>query len=111
MGSFKRRGQAFVIFGTLEAAKTALTSMQSFPFCGKPMVGLFVQAVPPPPFFPVVSASLSMLFSPAESELGAFVQRINFARTKSDSVAKADGSFQAREKRLLGPLPVPKGKK
>lgn len=38
MSSFRRRGQAWVVFEDTSAAKTALESMQGFPFCGKPMV-------------------------------------------------------------------------
>jgi RNA recognition motif-containing protein len=38
MSSIKRRGQAWVVFDHVDAAQKALSSMQSFPFCGKPMV-------------------------------------------------------------------------
>ncbi|EDQ84646.1 uncharacterized protein MONBRDRAFT_39189 [Monosiga brevicollis MX1] len=72
MSSFKRRGQAFVVFDSIEAAEKALNAMQSFPFCGKPM-------------------------------------RINFAKTKSDIVAKNDGAFKPRVKAPLGPRPTPPG--
>mmetsp|Transcript_37518 Transcript_37518/g.82086 ORF Transcript_37518/g.82086 Transcript_37518/m.82086 type:complete len:309 (+) Transcript_37518:54-980(+) len=64
MKSLKRRGQAWIIFADVNAATTALKSLQGFPFYNKPM-------------------------------------RINYAKTKSDVVAKADGTFVERPKRVL----------
>ncbi|ORM42366.1 U1 small nuclear ribonucleoprotein A [Babesia sp. Xinjiang] len=57
--SFWRKGQAFVVFDTVEAAQNAMNHMQGFMFHGHAM-------------------------------------RINFAREKSDAVAKAEGTFQPR---------------
>eukprot|EP00300_Choanocystis_sp_HF-7_P029083 c3541_g1_i1.p1 GENE.c3541_g1_i1~~c3541_g1_i1.p1 ORF type:complete len:239 (+),score=53.25 c3541_g1_i1:52-717(+) len=61
--TLKMRGQAFVVFETVQAATQALTQMQGFPFYNKPMV-------------------------------------IQFAKGKSDAVAKLDGSFVPRERQL-----------
>jgi RNA recognition motif-containing protein len=37
MKSFYRRGQAWVVFDTIDNAKEAVKAMQGFPFVGKPM--------------------------------------------------------------------------
>jgi len=74
MKSLKRRGQAWVIFKDLQAACSAMKSLQGFPFYNKPL-------------------------------------RIQFARTKSDEIAKADGTFVERPKRTLKRDPTQKDKK
>ena len=38
MKSYRRRGQAFVVFDKVSSAKAAISAMQGFPFVGKPMV-------------------------------------------------------------------------
>lgn len=38
MKSYYRRGQAWVVFDTIDNAKEAVKAMQNFPFVGKPMV-------------------------------------------------------------------------
>lgn len=68
MKSYRRRGQAFIVFDGVESAQQAVEQMQGFPFCGKPL-------------------------------------RINYAKTKSDIVAKRDGTYQPRVKQPLPPLP------
>lgn len=73
------RGQAFVIFKELSSASNALRSMQGFPFYDKPMVRnltLYMTAI-----------SLSL-----------YSQRINFAKSDSDLVAKTKGTFTERPK-------------
>lgn len=55
--SLKKRGQAFVVFGSVTHATNALRSMQGFPFFEKPM-------------------------------------RIQYAKSKSDAVAKLDGTYK-----------------
>ena len=56
--SLKRRGQAFVVFGSVTHATNAMRSMQGFPFFEKPI-------------------------------------RIQFAKGKSDAVAKLDGTYKS----------------
>mmetsp|Transcript_26908 Transcript_26908/g.30004 ORF Transcript_26908/g.30004 Transcript_26908/m.30004 type:complete len:231 (+) Transcript_26908:141-833(+) len=58
----KMRGQAFIVFGEVGAAGTALNAMQSFDFYEKPM-------------------------------------RIAYSKTKSDAIARLDGTYVPREKR------------
>ena len=43
MSSFRRKGQAWVVFDDVASAEKALNAMQSFPFCGKPMVSVISQ--------------------------------------------------------------------
>ena len=74
MSSFSRKGQAFVVFETIEQATAALTQLQNFPF-------------------------------PSEEKR----MRIAYAKSKSDIVSKADGTYAARRKRELPPKHTPAG--
>eukprot|EP01029_Cantina_marsupialis_P029232 TRINITY_DN779980_c0_g1_i1.p1 TRINITY_DN779980_c0_g1~~TRINITY_DN779980_c0_g1_i1.p1 ORF type:complete len:230 (-),score=63.05 TRINITY_DN779980_c0_g1_i1:152-841(-) len=64
MSSLKRRGQAFIVFRSMDDATKAMQQMQGFPLFDKPM-------------------------------------RINFAKSKSDSLAKLDGTFVIRPKKVF----------
>eukprot|EP00301_Raphidiophrys_heterophryoidea_P014779 c23240_g1_i1.p1 GENE.c23240_g1_i1~~c23240_g1_i1.p1 ORF type:complete len:264 (-),score=71.06 c23240_g1_i1:93-839(-) len=59
----KMRGQAFIVFESIQSASQAIRQMQGFPFYDKPMV-------------------------------------ISYAKSKSDAVAKTDGTFVPRERRM-----------
>ncbi|KAG5064161.1 hypothetical protein JHK85_005344 [Glycine max] len=67
----KLRGQAWVCFSEVTAASNAVRQMQNFPFYDKPMA-LCVNTL---------------------------MQRIHYAKTKSDCIAKEEGSFVPREKK------------
>ncbi|XAR61351.1 hypothetical protein NMG60_11035031 [Bertholletia excelsa] len=68
--TLKHKGQAWVVFEDVSSATNALQKMQGFPFYDKPMV------------WPHLS-----------------YHRIQYAKTKSDIIAKADGTFVPRERR------------
>jgi len=71
MSSLARRGQAFIVFGSVESAQKAVDARQGFLLRGKRM-------------------------------------RVNFAKATSDAVAKANGTFQPRQKKPLPPKKVVK---
>ena len=76
--TLKMRGQAFVVFKDISSATQAKNSMQGFPFYNKPMVGI----------------PLLMLLL-----LSHVIQRIAFAKGKSDATAKLDGTYVERKKK------------
>ena len=90
--TYRLRGQAWVVFEKAEDAKTAMETMQGFPFFGKPIVsgqrracrrreaGLGWQQASCPPAHP------------------GWLQRVSLSKTKSDAVAKLDGTFVERAK-------------
>ncbi|KAG5056235.1 hypothetical protein JHK85_008745 [Glycine max] len=67
--TLKHKGQAWVVFEDASSASNALRQMQEL----------------------VLLEKLSLIFP--------FIQRIQYAKTKSDIIAKADGTFVPREKR------------
>jgi len=79
--ALKLRGQAWVVFSTVEEATEAKAMMEGFPLYEKPLVRARVRRGQPP----------HQLTQRARA-----TQRVEFARSKSDVVAKADGSFQPR---------------
>ena len=80
--AYKLRGQAWVVFSTVEEATEAKAMMEGFPLYEKPLVRVRVRCGKPP---------LQQL-----TECTHALQRLQFARSKSDVVAKADGTFQPR---------------
>ncbi|RVW54625.1 U1 small nuclear ribonucleoprotein A [Vitis vinifera] len=75
--TLKHKGQAWVVFEEVSSATNALRQMQGFPFYDKPMV----------------------VFSTRLPNFLLFFGRIQYAKTKSDVIAKADGTFVPRERR------------
>lgn len=86
----KLRGQAWIAFREVTAASTAVRQMQSFPFYDKPMV---------PPFHFIAELFYFISYIYIAFVLLIFLQRIQYAKTKSDCIAKVDGSFVPREKK------------
>ena len=87
--TYRLRGQAWVVFADISGATNALRSMQEFPFFEKPMVS---------------SCRASERYLAARKFQQApscdpGTQKIQYAKTKSDAVAKLDGSFRPRDKR------------
>lgn len=91
MKTMKMRGQAFVIFKELAAATNALRQLQGFPFYNKPMVGRNAT-------FVVVIADFLPLSSCAFNPF-VFFQRIQYAKTDSEVIAKVKGSYGDKEKK------------
>uniref|UniRef100_A0A3B4GC40 Small nuclear ribonucleoprotein polypeptide B2 n=1 Tax=Pundamilia nyererei TaxID=303518 RepID=A0A3B4GC40_9CICH len=91
MKTMKMRGQAFVIFKELAAATNALRQLQGFPFYNKPMVGWNAT-------FVVVIADFHPLSSCAFNPF-VFFQRIQYAKTDSEVIAKVKGSYGDKEKK------------
>lgn len=91
MKTMKMRGQAFVIFKELAAATNALRQLQGFPFYNKPMVGRNAT-------FVVVIADFLPLSSCAFNAF-VFFQRIQYAKTDSEVIAKVKGSYGDKEKK------------
>lgn len=81
------RGQAWIVFDDVASATTALRAMQDFPFFGKPMVRMSTRP------------SLSFFFTLFPSYqpiplITSTIQRVQYAKTKSDAAAKLDGSWK-----------------
>lgn len=90
MKRYKTRGQAWIVFSTVEAATTALHKMQGFPFYDKPMVR------------GAAGPRGALWAGPRvrrRASRDCAAQDIHFAKTKSDAIAKKDGTFRPREKR------------
>jgi RNA recognition motif-containing protein len=122
--TYRMRGQSWVVFSDVGAATNALRSMQGFPFFDKPIVSQprlrvalpkrswpSAAASPPPPPPP---AQLSWRRRPADaSQLQTrclpCLQRITYAKTKSDAIAKLDGTFKADKKTRAAKGPAAKG--
>ena len=88
--TYRLRGQAWIVFADISGATNALRSMQEFPFFEKPMV-----------CSAVLMAGSGRVNAPACVLLtcSSALQRIQYAKTKSDAVAKLEGSFKPRDKR------------
>ncbi|KAH9730508.1 U1 small nuclear ribonucleoprotein A [Citrus sinensis] len=76
--TLKHKGQAWLVFKDVASATAAVEKMQGFPFYDKPML---------------------MQSGDSESLVKSNVFRIQYAKTKSDIIAKADGTFVPRERR------------
>ena len=87
--TYRLRGQAWVVFADISGATNALRSMQEFPFFEKPMVSSCNASES--------SVAASCLQQAPSFDLG--LQKIQYAKTKSDAVAKLEGSFKPRDKR------------
>ncbi|THG14620.1 hypothetical protein TEA_016404 [Camellia sinensis var. sinensis] len=105
--TLKHKGQAWVVFEDVASATNAFRKMQGFPFYDKPM-GSEVTAVEIPIFFmvslsrPAVLCCMFQCRKWTTEGVGfskLLSQRIQFAKTKSDIIAKADGTFVPRERR------------
>lgn len=118
--TYKLRGQAWVVFEREEDAEKALQSMQGFPFFNKPIVShnadhsidILYKFYPQVLLVPSHHLHHRFCFT--------FLQRISYAKTKSDAVAKLDGSYdeeqvearkrarrEAREAAQLASAPAP----
>ncbi|KAL3827814.1 hypothetical protein ACJIZ3_016616 [Penstemon smallii] len=87
--TLKHKGQAWVIFEEVSSATNALRQMQGFPFYDKPMYK----------FCGLEDESGGEMLAGFKSFILYLSQRIQYAKTKSDVIAKADGTFVPREKR------------
>eukprot|EP00731_Ephydatia_muelleri_P024957 Em0017g40a len=76
----KMRGQAFVVFRDIASATSALRSMQGFPFYDKPMSARSVHCI---------------------AQLCPSTQRIAYCKSKSDAIAKLDGSYVEKKKKKV----------
>lgn len=74
----KMRGQAHVVFRDLDASTQAMRALQGFTFFGKDMVSFFCSN-------PEIEPSTNM------------PQLIAYAKTKSDTIAKLDGTYKLPE--------------
>ncbi|KAG1326234.1 U1 small nuclear ribonucleoprotein A [Cocos nucifera] len=86
--TLKHKGQAWVVFEDVLSATEALKQMQGFPFYDKPMA----------PFCIHDRAESSMALNKNSLIFQAYA-RIQYAKTKSDIIAKSDGTFVPRERR------------
>ncbi|KAG6787105.1 hypothetical protein NC652_007165 [Populus alba x Populus x berolinensis] len=94
--TLKHKGQAWVVFEDVQSASNAMRQMQSFPFYDKPMISRQSFDGRVCNNFGNLMKMGSVLFS---LEIKCLAYRIQYAKTKSDVVAKADGTFVPREKR------------
>lgn len=83
------RGQAFVIFKETTSAAAAMRSMQGFPFYDKPMV-IYNFIILPVMFF--ISKHYLIVF------INLLSQRIQYAKSDSDVIAKMKGTYVERPK-------------
>jgi hypothetical protein len=96
------RGQAWIVYEDVTSATNALRAMQDFPFFGKEMVSLFQkkEKFPSPP--PPAAEKYNLCFFLTNDSLinfGIFLlQRVQYAKTKSDTASKIDGTWH-RDKR------------
>lgn len=90
--TLRMRGQAWVVFADVTSASNALRQMQGFPFYDKPMVRAPFAA-------PVVPASRGSHVCVHSPRLSTSCQRIAFAKSKSDAVARREGTYVPRDKR------------
>ncbi|PKA50974.1 U1 small nuclear ribonucleoprotein A [Apostasia shenzhenica] len=81
--TLKHKGQAWVVFEDVASATEALKRMQGFPFYDKPMTD-----------FKGPERNIVQ-----KNYIDILAGRIQFAKTKSDIIAKADGTFVPRERR------------
>ncbi len=88
MRTNRLRGQAWVVFENVADSTNALRQMQGFPFFDKAMVCV-----------PALSCMLATICN--FRSLAWFLQRIQFAKDKSDAVSKAEGTYKPRAKRAL----------
>ena len=79
--TYRMRGQAWIVFSDVISATNALHAMQRFPFFDKPMVQQRHGTLNAAPHKAVV--------------IFASLQRITYAKSKSDAVSKVDGTFIA----------------
>lgn len=91
--TLKMRGQAFVIFKEIASATNALRSMQGFPFYDKPMVCMLYI------FVVLKKFHILKLFY-------VRFQRIQYAKTDSDLIAKMKGTFAERPKKPKRVVPA-----
>ena len=76
--TMKMRGQAHIVYRDIQASTQAMRSLQGFEFFGKEMV-----------------RDQSLHERVAFSDLGLeILQRISYAKTKSDTIAKLDGTYR-----------------
>jgi U2 small nuclear ribonucleoprotein B'' len=80
--TYRLRGQAWVVFSDVASATNALRSMQGFPFFDKPIVRSHHRHAP-------ACWKLSCM---------ACLQKVEYAKTKSDAVAKLEGSYKPDKK-------------
>ncbi|KAL6217215.1 hypothetical protein ACLB2K_010432 [Fragaria x ananassa] len=93
--TLKHKGQAWVVFEDVSSATNAIRQMQSFPFYDKPMYKSVLV---------VKRAYVRVMLSDEAShvfciDFSVMRTKIQYAKTKSDIIAKADGTFVPRERR------------
>lgn len=89
MKTMKMRGQAFVVFKELAAATNALRQLQGFPFYNKPMVKSSRWSL----------RSVNRLQQLLLTSVCLFFQRIQYAKTDSEVIAKVKGTYGDKEKK------------
>lgn len=72
------REQAFIVYNNVASATTAKRSLNGFTFFDRPIVSLFLK------------------FGKKSFLISLNVQKIEYAKTKSDTIAKLDGTFRLR---------------
>lgn len=91
--TLRLRGQAWIVFTDVSSATNALRTMQGFPFFEKPIVG-GVHIMRWAPCMIVQEHSSNPLSAADGWRCWWCLQRLQFARSKSDAVSKLDGSFK-----------------
>lgn len=89
--TFRLRGQAWIVFSDVAAATNALRTMQGFPFFDKPIVSTAASSL--------IIAHIQMPSYLTMYTLVLLIQRVTYAKTKSDAVAKLDGSYKPDKKK------------
>lgn len=115
--TYRLRGQAWVVFEKAEDAQRAMESMQGFPFFDKPIVSMWLavrrEGGGALAQWGCHSAACSLTAGAAATPpplllhgLRPASQKIALAKTKSDAVAKMDGSLTEEDKlaRQVRPL-------
>ena len=100
--TYRLRGQAWVVFADIRSAGEAIRTMQGFPFFDKPMVRDVMHCSRS-----TVHANINHC-TPAcshkhlpwsnHAEPVCLLQRITYAKTKSDALAKAEGTYVEKDK-------------
>ncbi|URD88662.1 U1 small nuclear ribonucleoprotein [Musa troglodytarum] len=104
--TLKHKGQAWVVFEDVQSATEALKRMQGFPFYDKPMACFYRWMVWVINLWGPLGKREGgrwdgrfIFRSRPEFSFNAVHPRIQYAKTKSDIIAKVDGTFVPRERR------------
>lgn len=93
--TLKLRGQAWIVFTDVAAATNALRTMQGFDFFGKPLVRHWAAITGSQPLTGLLGHATYRARSEVGTDGGPLAsQQITYAKSKSDAVAKIDGTFK-----------------